>query len=91
VSLLQRDVGPTHGEARGDGISLRRRDAYIDVMSLYQSSVVKKSNPSAAPTNTGMVVGNGKAICIPAIHPQNIKAIVQNTGCRRTKEGVDAG
>jgi len=91
VSLLQRVVGVIHGEARGDGVSLRRREAYIEVMSRYQSSIVKASSPNAAPTNTGIVVGKGNAICIPAIHPQNINAMEQNTGCRRIKEGDDVG
>lgn len=91
MSLLQRIVGVMQGEAGGDGASLRRRDAYIEVMSRYQSSVVKASNPSAAPTNTGIVVGKGNAICIPAIHPQNINAMEQNTGCRLIKEGDDVG
>jgi hypothetical protein len=89
VSLLQRVVGAMHGEAGGDGVSLRRRDAYIEVKSLYQSSVVKASNPNAAPTNTGIVVGKGYAMWIPAIHPQNIDAIEQNTGCLLIKEGDD--
>lgn len=91
MSLLQRGVGAMTGEARGDGASLRRRDAYIAVMSLYQSSVVKVSNPNAAPTKTGIVVGKGNAICIPAIHPQNIRAIEQKTGCRLMKDGDDVG